>query len=526
MGEYINTGNEGFRSAVNGRYVDKTAMIAVINESLNTERRYTCVTRCRRFGKSLAAKMLCAYYDKSVDSRSLFINLAVSRQGNQFEQHLNKYPVIYLDITDFTTQYPSTSIVSRISQSLIKDLLSVYPSVSIREDEDLMTLLVKIYETYGEKFIMIIDEWDAICREYENDSVVIDEYLFLLRRLFKGGNSDRIFAGVYMTGILPIKKYNTQSALNNFREYSMTIPGVLDSFFGFTSDEVTQISKQSEVNVNDLKEWYDGYEIGKQKSIYNPYSVMEAISRGYCSSFWQSTSAYDAISSYISLNYEGLKDDIIYMLGGGRCDVDATTFDNATIKSKDDVLTMLIHFGYLSYDIEHQQCYIPNKEVSQEMEKAIKACDWVHLNAYLKESKMLLEDTLNMNEASVAWRLEKVHSQETSILAYNDENSLACVLSIAYYYAKKDYIVHREFATGKGFADIVLIPRKNVDLPAIVLELKYDKSADAAISQIHRKDYPSKVAEYVGDMLLVGINYDRRAPYGKRHTCKIEKIRL
>ena len=221
------------------------------------------------------------------------------------------------------------------------------------------------------------------------------------------------------------------------------------------------------------------------------------------------------------MNYDGLKDDVIRMLAGGRCKVNPTKFQNdmSVIYSKDDVLTVLIHLGYLSYDWNKEECYIPNREVAGEMVNAVEANNWQHVVSAIEASAQLLQATLDGDEKAVAEGIDAAHDEHTSILSYNNENSLACVLSIAYYYARNDYVMHRELATGKGFADIVLIPRKNVDSPAIVLELKCDKDADSAINQIHRKNYPAKVAEYADRLLLVGINYDRET---KQHTCRIE----
>ena len=530
MSAYINKGNDGFRKSINSGYVDKSGLIAVINKTLDTECQYTCVTRCRRFGKSMAADMLCAYYDKSCDSRELFRGLKIETDPS-FEKHLNKYPVISLDITDFTTQYKDdVNIVTHIQEAIIKDLLSEYTDITRDEGEDLMTVLLKIHMATSEKFIMVIDEWDAICREFDKKPDVMDDYVNLLRRLFKGGNSDRVFAGVYMTGILPIKKYKTQSALNNFEEYSMVDPFTLAGYFGFTQDEVKKIAAEKGADMSELQKWYDGYQIGDEPSMYNPYSVMKAVARKKYKSYWSATSAYDNVSTYIKMNFEGLKDDIVKMLAGGRCRVNTTKFQNDLhiITCKDDILTLLIHLGYLAYDITTEECYIPNKEVAIEMTNAVEATDWKRLNNAIAASERLLADTLDMNEEAVARGIELTHDEQTSILSYNDENSLACVLSIAYYYAKNDYIMHRELATGKGFADLVFIPRRNVDSPALLIELKCNKSADAAIDQIKRKEYPAKVAEYMnsaglptsGDILLVGINYDRET---KAHTCKIER---
>jgi hypothetical protein len=350
----------------------------------------------------------------------------------------------------------------------------------------------------------------------------MDSYVSWLRGMFKSIDAMRVFAGVYMTGILPIKKYKTESALNNFQEYSMVTPRKLAGFFGFTKEEVIVLAERHCMDFDELGKWYDGYQIGNEQSIFNPNSVMQAIDNGFCTSFWASTGAYDAVAHYIQMNFEGLKDDVLKMLAGGRCYVDPTGFQNdmSVVRSKDDVFTVLIHLGYLSYDWRKSECYIPNREVSGEMVNAVKANNWYPVVKALNASEQLLKATLNGDEAAVARGIDAAHDEHTSILSYNDENSLACVLSIAYYYAGNDYIIHRELATGKGFADLVLIPRKNVDSPAIVIELKYNKDADTAISQIKRKDYPAKITQYTDNLLLVGVNYDRET---KQHECHIEK---
>ena len=326
-----------------------------------------------------------------------------------------------------------------------------------------------------------------------------------------------------MTGILPVKKYKTESAMNNFIEYSMVDPGEMAPFFGFTKLEVKALSDKHGADFDELEKWYDGYQIGDEPSIFNPNSVMQAIRRRRCSSYWASTGAYDAVANYIRMNFDGLKDDIIEMLSGGRCHVDPTGFRNdmSVIQTRDDVLTVLIHLGYLSFNWKKEQCYIPNREVSGEMVNAIKSSNWDPVINALDHSRNLLQATLDGDEEAVARGVDAAHDENTSILSYNDENSLACVLSIAYYYARNDYVMHRELATGKGFADIVLIPRKHVESPAIILELKCNKDADTAISQIKRQQYPEKIAQYTDNLLLVGINYDKQK---KTHTCKIERF--
>ena len=525
---YINIGNAGFERARRSEYVDKSGLIAVVNSKLNTEQSFICVTRCRRFGKSMAAKMLTAYYDQSCDSRQLFEDLQIARDPS-FEEHLNKYPVIFLDLSDFVTRFKNkASIVSQMDKELRADLHEAYPDVPMPRGADLMAYLIRINKAKGCQFVFIIDEWDAICREFKTGTAIFDEYLDWLRRMFKGGMSAQVFACVYMTGILPIKKFATQSAMNNFTEYSMVKPGGMAPFFGFTKDEVRALAEKHQMDFDDLEKWYDGYQIGPQPSMFNPNSVMQAINEHWCESYWGRTGAYDSMAGYIHLNYGGLKDDIIAMLAGGRCVVDPINFRNdlSQIENRDDVLTVLIHLGYLSYDRVTQECYVPNMEVAGELELAVRKNNWAGVTEALQKSRQLLADTLAGDCEAVARTIDAAHSDDTSILSYNNENSMACVLSLAYYYARGNYFIHRELPTGKGFADLVLLPRKNVNSPALVVELKCNKSAESAIDQIKRKNYPARVAEYMADhsqanLLLVGISYDKKT---KRHSCRIEHV--
>ena len=521
MGTYINIGNAGFQSSRNGEYVDKSLLIPVVNRTLETELRFSCVTRCRRFGKSMAAKMLNAYYDRSCDSRRLFEDLQVAADPS-FEKHLNKYPVIYVDMSDFMGRFDTKEIVGQIQQRLKQRVQEVYPEVQTTDADDLMDLLVKVADHTKQQFVFIIDEWDAICREYTGSSAM-DEYVGWLRRMFKSVSANNVFAAVYMTGILPIKKYRTQSALNNFVEYSMIDPGSMATFFGFTPEEVRLLAAKHQMDFDELEKWYDGYQIGDQQSMFNPNSVMQALLRHRCRSYWGRTGAYDTVARYIEMNFEGLKDDVIAMLGGDRVKVDSTTFGNdmKEVHSRDDVLTVLIHLGYLSFDWNTEECYVPNREVGAEMANAVKAVKWKNVIDALQASEQLLRSLLAGDADAVALGVEAAHDDSTSILSYNNENSLACVLSLAFYAARNDYHIHREYATGKGFADLVLIPRKNVTSPAVVIELKYGDTADTALSQIRQRNYPARIAEYAGDLLLAGISYDKQS---KQHACRIERM--
>ena len=294
---------------------------------------------------------------------------------------------------------------------------------------------------------------------------------------------------------------------------------------GFTHKEVEELCSNFGMDIKETERWYDGYRIGDESHIFNPYSVMRAIDDNRYQSYWTTTSAYDSVITYIQMNFDGLKDDIIRMLSGERVYVDTTEFlnDMRIVRSKNDVFTVLIHLGYLAYDGDTQECYIPNKEVADEMNNAIKATSWILLAESIQNSRALLYDTIAGKEQAVAQAIDQAHDENTSILAYNDENSLACVLTIAYIWARNEYVIHREYATGKGYADLVMIPRRNVNKPALVIELKFNHSIDTAIDQIKRKAYPSKIAEYTGDILLVGINYDKET---KLHTCKIERLTI
>ena len=299
MGIYINKGNIGFRQARNSEYVDKSGLIGIVNKTLFTRQKFTCVTRSRRFGKSMAAEMLSAYYDHSCDSRQLFADLQITSDPT-FEEHLNKYPVIYVDMTSFITRFKDDAIIQHIQDELKADIQTAYPQIALRNGDDFMAFLQRISIETGEHFVFIIDEWDAICREFAaKKPEVMEDYLNLLRRMFKDVSGMEVFAAVYMTGILPIKKFKTQSALNNFLESSMVEPRSMGSFFGFTKDEVRMLAERYGVDFDELEAWYDGYQIGDEMSMFNPNSVMQAVMVKRCRSYWASTGAYEAIAGRI-----------------------------------------------------------------------------------------------------------------------------------------------------------------------------------------------------------------------------------
>ena len=520
MGIYLNIGNAGFQSVRKGLYIDKTGLIAYINRTLGTKDKLTCVSRPRRFGKSFATQMLCAYYDKSCDSRELFCDLEIAKDTS-FEANLNKYDVIYLDITWFiSTVTDIKDIVSYLQEQVIRELRSIYVSVS--EERSLPIVLARIAEITGRKFIVLIDEWDALFREGKENTDVQKEYIQLLRGLFKSSLTDKMIEAAYMTGILPIKKYGTQSALTDFREYTMLQPKKLAKYVGFTEKEVRELCRKYGMDFEEAKRWYDGYSFSKEDSVYSPNSVVQAIINEEFGDYWTETETYEFLKSYICMNEDGLQDAIVAMLGGSRCKINTRTFQNdmSNINSKDDVLTLLVHLGYLAYDSEKREVYIPNQEVADEFKNAVENSGWKGVSDALRASEKLLEATIQRDADTVAKGIDEVHEANVSVLAYNNELALSCAVTIAYYVARKDYTLVRELSAGKGFADIAFIPRKHTDKPAMIVELKWDETAEGAIRQIKEKKYACALEEYVENLLLVGINYDKKS---KKHTCVIEK---
>lgn len=526
MGTFINRGNGSFARARRSQiYVDKTGFLNYTNSVLDTEQGFICISKPRRFGKTLTAGMLTAYYGKDCDSLSLFQDLEIGK-SDSFREHLNQYDVIYLDIAYVMAQVEDPSkTVPYLQESVIEELKTVYPGILCDQDRMLPFALSKIHVKTGADFIFIIDEWDAIFREAKYDTDAQKEYMNLLRALFKGEPSRDFVKLAYLTGILPIKKCKSESALNNFDEFTMTSPGRLAEYVGFTEQEVKCLCEEYDMDFSEAARWYDGYSFFREKHVYNPNSVVKAMLSGEFDNYWTKTVAYESLKDYISINFDGLKDCVVQLLAGGRCRVNTDTFENdmTTFKSRDDVLTVLIHLGYLAYDKTRREVYVPNEEVRGAFANVIQGMDWTPVINAIQKSEQLLADTWNQDSAAVAKAVGEVHMANTSILEYNNENSLSCVITLAYYNAVNEYILIRELPSGKGYADIVFLPRKYSDKPAMVVELKYGQSAGGAIGQIKERRYPKALEEYGGEVLLVGINYQKGT---KEYTCVIENWRL
>lgn len=520
MGIYVNPGNMAYKEAVNSLiYVDKSELVAYTNSVLNTMQKNICVSRPRRFGKSMAADMLVAYYSRGCESGELFHGLQIEKE-NSYELHLNRHNVIRLDVQQFLYKKSHLDIfIDKMQEAVIKDLQKEYGECFEVDEYGLPGVLNQIYAQTGQGFIFVIDEWDCVFRVAKERQEKQEEYLEFLRGLFKGQSYVDL---AYLTGILPIKKYGTHSAVNIFEEYSMVEPAELAEFFGFTEHEVLELCKHWNVDFSEVQKWYDGYVLNGIH-IYNPKSVADVMKRKEFKSYWTKTETYEALKLYMDMNFDGIKEAVIEMLGGMHYKINTRKFQNdmTTFKTKDDVLTLLVHLGYLGYDERESEVFIPNQEITGEFLNAVDGVGWQGLTEALGRSEKLLKSTWLLDEEEVAAGISVIHDETTSILKYNNENSLACTVLMAYYSAKAYYMNPiMEFPSGKGFADIVYLPRRDVCKPALLVELKWNHSAYGAIKQLKDKEYASWIENYTGEILLVGIDY---SPKDKRHTCIIEK---
>lgn len=520
MGNYLNPGMESFFKTVNSEiYVDKTGLIKYTNKVINTQQGYLCISRPRRFGKSIAANMLAAYYSCECDSKELFRRFEIAKSSD-FEKYLNQYDTIFLNMQEFLSQSSTMEeMISLVRKSVLWELLGKYPDYRYFDNTNLTRTMQDVYSYSKIPFVIIIDEWDCIFREAKFHKNEQEQYLDFLRDLLK----DKAYIHlVYMTGILPIKKYGTHSALNMFDEFSMIDPGPLAKYVGFTEEEVSELCERYGMDMQELKSWYDGYSFEGAPSVYSPRSVVSCMRFGKFGNYWNQTETFEALKMYIDMNFEGLRDDVLSMIAGESVPVNTGSFTNdmATFHTEDDVLTLLIHLGYLAYDYDNKTVKIPNNEVRAEYVSSVSVSDWGEVSKALKNSADTLNAIWQKRPVQVAEGIRQAHF-ETSHLQYNDENALSYTISLALYAARNFYTVHRELAGGQGFADLVFLPRKKFqEKPALVVELKWNESANGAIEQIKKKEYCKSLEEYKGNILLVGVNYNKKT---KKHECIIEE---
>ena len=535
MGSYLNSSCYSFKQILNNRiYVDKTALLDLLNASLSSDDAFICDSRPRRFGKSTTAKMICAYYGEDQDASALFDDLAIATSP-AYKTHLNQYHTVFINISDELNDAHGDikRMIDSITSSVNEELKERFPEVNFRRTDSLRQSFDDVFNKTLRQFVFVIDEWDSVLREHKEDLDGIKVYLEWLKVMFK----DKSYVALaYMTGILPIKKYGTQSALNMFNEYSMLDPLAFTPFIGFTKDETMALCERFKIDKGQIKNWYDGYQFKNAGHIFNPNSVVKAIKNNCIQNYWGRTDTFELLRDYISLNFDGLRDSIVRLVAGQSIAIDIGSFSNdmTSFNDQDDVLCLLVHLGYLSLKIEKDDVFsvekqsivhIPNLEIKEEFLKSLKSSEkFQGAFELIAKSRTLLADILALNCDAVARAFDKAHAEHTSIIKYNDENALACVISLSLLYCTADlYSVKRELPSGRGFADLVYLPKKNVNKPALLIELKYDKSAESALTQIKERHYTDFFEDYCGEVLLVGINYDKKS---KEHECLIEKMQL
>lgn len=554
MGTYLNPGKDALEMAVNSEiYIDKSEMILYLNSLVKTKQRYVSVSRPRRFGKTMAADMICAYYGMDAGSRSLFESRKLADgktagDAKEWDVYLGKFDVIRMVMTDFLEDSKDIDdMISYLTNEITSELMAAFPDVDYGTRIKLRTVMDKIYGKTGHQFVVVIDEWDVVFRMWQDDKEGHTKYLDFLRDIMK----DKTYIALaYMTGILPIKKYGQHSALNMFTEYSMIFPRQLAKFTGFTEDEVMEECRKYGRDYERIKDWYDGYEVSDiippdpdhailestgrfpeavRYSLYSPLSVVESLTTGVIRDYWNKTETYEALAVYIRKNYDGLKDAVALLMDGGRVKIDTSTYQNdmTTFNGRDDVLSLLIHLGYLGYDDRRSEVFIPNREILDEFKTSTKSDEWVDTFKSFRTSQELLEATWKCDADKVAEIIEDAHNKASN-KTYNDEAALSYAIQLAYYAAQKYYTTVLELDTGKGYADIVYLPAPEyADKPALLIELKYSKNANTAMDQIRRQKYMDRFEHYKGNMLVIGINYDKDVPNDdpdfKHHSCIIER---
>ncbi|MBB6715561.1 AAA family ATPase [Clostridium gasigenes] len=519
MAIYLNTikAIENYKRLINTKYfVDKSMIIEKINELINTTNNYLCVTRPRRFGKSSVADMLGSYYSKAVYSKEVFESLKISK-ADGYEEHLNKYNVINISfntIPDKNKTYDD--YIGFIQSGLVDDIKNMYPTLEIKNYFNISNML----SATNEKFIFIFDEWDYI---FNNNLYVENQNDFLefLRNMLK----DQPYVALcYMTGVLPIKKYSSGSALNMFDEHTMLNDMIYGDYFGFTEEEVIDLcNRENVLSFSEISEWYNGYVNEQGVRMYNPRSVVKALQNKKCKSYWTNTGAMDEVLEYLKYNTLEIRDDVIEMVAGGEIDI---TIDEefragqGTPKTKEEIYSAMIVLGFLSYYDGYLK--IPNQELMKEFQKALRDESFGYVSEIIENSRKMLKATVSCDTKTVIEILHDIHNSEIPILKYSDENSLSCVLTLAYLSARDTYRVEREEKSGKGYVDFSFHPRRKNDIPFIV-ELKKDNSPEVAIKQIIEKEYAQKFrAEYKDKKVLaVGICYNSET---KEHSCIIEEI--
>lgn len=503
-----------FEEALNSEiYVDKSLLIEAVSSKIKTGNKYICITRPRRFGKTINANMLGAYFTKGLDSDDLFRHLNIAKTDG-YRKHINQYNVFKIDFSrrpDFCPDYQTyfKSILKKIK----RDLEEAYPKLQGQDYDGISEMLCDT----NDSFIFILDEWDSVFYE----DFMTDKEKCLYIKFLKGLLKDQPYVSLaYLTGVLPIAKYSSGSELNMFDEYSFMNDNVYDRYFGFNESEIKSLCKQQDkVSFEEIKRWYDGYYSSNGGSIFNPRSVSKALTRGICLNYWTETGPMNEIAECIEHNVDEVREDIVKMIAGIPIEIELQGYSAAELglHTRDEILSAMVVYGFLSY--HDGELRIPNHELMEKYQRVLNRDSMGEVKEIVDDSRKMLEATLACDSEKVASILEEVHDREVPFLQYNDENSMSCVITLCYLYARKDYWIERESKSGKGYCDYLFFPKKN-GKAAIILELKADVSCEEALSQIKEKNYIQKVKN-CSEIILAGISYDKK---NKKHSCLIERI--
>lgn len=526
MNMYLNQDNVLFQFSRNSEYIDKSELITLTNRVIDTYDCCICVTRPRRFGKSTAARMLNAYYSKGCDSRNLFSDLKIASSPD-FETHLNQHDVIFLDMTAFADRKGyGEMFLEKLNSKVVAELIETYPDRFEKEKNYYLPEAIRIL---GKRTIFIIDEWDFVFREYPNNKKLQKNYISLLNALFKG-IGQRFVEFAYITGILPIARYNTQTVFNNFSQYSILCSGPFSQYYGFTEDETKELCEKYHLDFEKTKQWYGCYKVGDFK-IYNPWSIINMICHKSIASYWSNSASYSLVTTVINSNFEGLKEDIIKLSSGQTIHADDECCFNtadSTFYSKEAVLIYLVYLGYIGYDSDNDRLFLPNEETRGDLILAIRDNHWPLYENALKLSNEVIFAARTKDVNTLANLLAKIIENKDLVNEYWLGSILQNVVLMAFigtcleYFAPKINFQIDDSHLDKGESNIVYLPQKGFShrVPAFVIEVKKDASAKEAIEQIKKQDYFSKVSEFADTTILLGINYDSKT---KQFSCEVEE---
>ncbi|MCI6018966.1 MAG: ATP-binding protein [Clostridiales bacterium] len=538
MGIYINsiTAYTLYKSETTKPYfIDKTMMLKELFPLVEEGSNYLCITRPRRFGKTVMANMIASFFSKGRDSDEIFRKLQIY-QDKDYQKYINQYTVIHIMFNDLPRKCNSyEAYIGRIEDVLIKDLKKEYPDLLINTQEAIWDILLEVHaEKQEQKFIFVLDEWDFILHQNfvtEEDKA---EYLLFLRNLLK----DRPYVSLaYMTGILPIAKYSSGSELNMFAEFTITNEQRFSEYFGFTEREVDRLFERylksdipkKRLTRDDLRVWYDGYHTCAGERLYNPRSIVLSLSNNNTGNYWTSSGPYDEIFYYIENNVADIRDDLVLMVSGMAVPAKIQEYaaTSMNLQTRDEIFSAMVVYGFLTY--ENGRVMIPNKELMDKFSDVLrKEPSLGYVYRLAKESDRMLSATLAGDTDTMTEILELAHDTEVPLLSYNNETELTAVVNLVYLSARDNYRVEREDKAGIGYVDFIFYPIKDKNADCIILELKVDRTPEEAIQQIKDKRYALRFKEklgektrYTGRILAVGISYDRQQ---KKHYCKIEVL--